>query len=194
MMKKAILFGFALIGFLCQSCSHVYFDKPQPVDTKNLQAFPLEIQGVWIDLQDTALLVFDATHIRSYEIRGDSLKQDDIIYTLSDSVVLRSADKLFTVNFRSTEGWEMAILEPKGDLELIGYYFFLEKEALEQIPNLKIKKHVQSEDDEDFYVKAKLKSNQISTLIDPEKMELFSVQRLPDSMQWIYEKIENRNP
>jgi hypothetical protein len=62
---------FLLFIFTLVSCTSVYFDQPQPVDSKNLKGIPKEIQGKWDHGSYKAGIIIDgsACHFINYEER-----------------------------------------------------------------------------------------------------------------------------
>ena len=45
-----------LLALLTSSCSQHYFDRPQPIDSKNIYAFPEAFQGIWSEGKDSLIV------------------------------------------------------------------------------------------------------------------------------------------
>ncbi len=57
-MKKSVVWISVIISLvsILSSCSHVYFNQAQPVDSKNIYKFPLKFRGVWTDNSDSVII------------------------------------------------------------------------------------------------------------------------------------------
>ncbi|MCP4120366.1 MAG: hypothetical protein GY751_01285 [Bacteroidetes bacterium] len=55
-MKYKYLTVCLILSLLITSCVSIYFNQPQPVETKNLKKAPKSIRGVWLDELDTTVI------------------------------------------------------------------------------------------------------------------------------------------
>jgi hypothetical protein len=95
-IKIILMFSLALII----SCSSVFFDNPQPTDSRNLKYVPKEIQGTWkkiskdyeesITIEKTAYHKVDINKNRLSKAKADTSKNYKIengkIYLLKDDI------------------------------------------------------------------------------------------------------------
>lgn len=106
---------FILASFFLVSCDDILFEQPQPVwVSKNEATFPEKLRGIYTsDKEDTVL-------ISAKSIGPLHPKPHDVIFTLSDSLLLRVDKDNYYLNIRADQYWDVTIGRIKGD-SLITY-------------------------------------------------------------------------
>lgn len=94
-MKQAAIYIQVLITVCVSSCTTVYFDKPQPVNTKNLNKVPIAFQGTWVQNQDSTVITdtdframtkyFYTLPKREIDTSTTIKTKDGFIYDVNDS-------------------------------------------------------------------------------------------------------------
>jgi hypothetical protein len=119
-----------LIGFICLlvSCNEIGFDQPQPKDKKTLSAFPKNLQGKYLTLndeggvdKDTVVISASEYHFAYFEA-ADSAHNDEYDHGfLCDTLILKSYKGYYFLNFIQRPLWVVRVLHPEknGDLTLM---------------------------------------------------------------------------
>lgn len=81
--------GTIILGLALVSCSELYLDKPQPIDSQNLYEFPDHYLGIWTDGQDTMLIEKDYCCMIEYsnERVAKSIADTSKAYLFKDGLV-----------------------------------------------------------------------------------------------------------
>lgn len=86
-----------LLFLLIASCTRVFFDRPQPLDSVNLKSVPKELQGRWIHAGSADTIVIDGSSFHLYstvdhiypdgitDTAGMFRYKDERVYTLEDN-------------------------------------------------------------------------------------------------------------
>jgi hypothetical protein len=116
---------FILIAFwsaMLYSCKEVSFREPQPAGVSALKEVPKALQGQYIGIddqgKDTDTLIIDAV---GYHFK-DSNDNDWLGRgTISDSLVIKSYENYYFVNFRSGDQWVLRVIHqlPSGDIKFM---------------------------------------------------------------------------
>ena len=114
------------VSFIFSCKQMVTFDQAQPVGSRNLDHFPLRIQGEFVSAADSSiLLIGDEMIVRSYEISGSVMvhafqKYVDTMFILGKYDVLRKMKGYYFLNhYIENVGWEVQKLQiRKGVLSL----------------------------------------------------------------------------
>ena len=163
-VRNLLLSFFALCCLGLTSCDRNFFDQPQPVDGENLTAVPEALQGIWRDKDVT--IKIDAEGMQTNELDRDSLEKITF-HTISDSIHLRTAGKLWVANFKREQGWEIMIIEKNKAGDIFFHY--------PSIAKLLKRKSVELVEEEkkkfgDFrHFKGNLSAKEIKKLIDPKE-------------------------
>ena len=112
---------FNILTVLCliaTSCTIVYFDQPQPVGKKNMNAFPKNILGSYktISEEDTILRI-EKNYILAYFDEGKNLK-----FSMSDNLIARRYKGDYYINILDKESsyWNVYRLSFKKGLIYLG--------------------------------------------------------------------------
>lgn len=87
-LRSVIKRFYPLPFYLCcilvsSSCSQHYFDRPQPIDAKNIYAFPETFRGVWTDGKDSLIVgKFYFANIEYKDLSMAYTKQDTTRYAI----------------------------------------------------------------------------------------------------------------
>jgi len=122
-MKNRLVF-FVLLMVVISSCTNVYFDQPQPKNGEILKYIPLELQGVWVDKLDTLYITkngFEEVNVKT-DSSGTILSIKREAHFLTDSLMLKKADKYYIVNIREKKNWQVVILDRQNNGDIIWYY------------------------------------------------------------------------
>ena len=110
-MKKILLFTLSI--FILTSCTEIIFEEAQPVGVKAMNQFPNELQGKF------GLVILNEESI--VEIGKNSIKNEDGIAYLSDSLIVKKLGDRYVVNIKIAEGseekkgnWQTYVLEDRG--------------------------------------------------------------------------------
>lgn len=122
---KALL---AVIGISSTlvSCSHVYFNEPQPKGGKRLKEIPAELCGVWMNEEKRYSIVASGFYESNIFMDTISMEMDTAVFwnPLSDTTRLYRAKDLFVYHNKRNGNpyWEISVLEVQknGDVNL--YY------------------------------------------------------------------------
>ncbi|NOR88462.1 MAG: hypothetical protein GQ527_12715 [Bacteroidales bacterium] len=102
-MKIQSILYLVIIGFLFSSCSNVVYQTAVPQNISQLNCFPSEIQGQYVDDDhDTLLILADR-----YQY-GNSDDLFNLKGQLDDELILKELDGYYFLNFKNSDGfWEM---------------------------------------------------------------------------------------
>ena len=90
---------------LCKvSCVSVYFNQPQPIDSKNMKKFPKKLRGTWVQDGDTILV--GKTIFRKVEWDSKLLSRTEI--DTNDAFVIKGG-KIYNLDEDSTRGFDFII-------------------------------------------------------------------------------------
>ncbi|MEP3389085.1 MAG: hypothetical protein ABJO02_12905 [Reichenbachiella sp.] len=79
MYAKLLIISF----FILSACSQQYFDQPQPIDGKNIYAFPAPFQGIWTDGKDSLIVAkYFFANIEYSSLSLPYTKRDTTAYAL----------------------------------------------------------------------------------------------------------------
>ena len=147
--EKPLLRAALVLMTTFMSCTTVFFDHPQPVNSKNIETIPEEIRGKWTEISNHQAETItidqssfkkvtdsfnhvhksnaDSGHFRiadgklyllsedfkkgnSFRLENDTIyytEHSEVVFTLSDSVLLRRAKNCFVLNTRKNNWWEI---------------------------------------------------------------------------------------
>lgn len=128
-MKLIKTIGILFLLLSIYSCNVVYFDKPQPIDKKDIKKFPkqflseVSFDGAKLLIEKTQLVLIDDEEIQSK--------------ILSDSFKLRKSGKNYFINAMDENGWWRVFYVSKKTGRELGVYvinpddmFLLDKSTL----------------------------------------------------------------
>ena len=99
-----------LISLLFVSCDDILFEKPQPPWIGKSEAtFPDKLRGIYASTKK------DTIRIDANSIAPLHPKKDDVIFTLSDSILLRADKDYYYLNIRTEQYWDVTLGKLKGD-------------------------------------------------------------------------------
>ncbi len=77
-MKRTLRTVACFLGLaaLFHSCDQIYFTTPQPVDEENIETFPVAIQGVYVDQNDS--IIFGHDYFRSVDYTDKKIPKTEI--------------------------------------------------------------------------------------------------------------------
>ncbi len=124
-----------LVSVFFASCDDILFEHPQPPwVNKDETTFPEKLRGMYISPKG------DTIRISATSIGPLHPKKDDIIFSLSDSLLLRSDKENYYLNMKAEQYWDVILERIKGD-SLITYTLNGKDEevgkAIEKITRLK---------------------------------------------------------
>lgn len=132
----------AILLFLFESCSSIYFQEVQPKGGDNLTEIPKELFGIWHG--DGEGWKIDEYGFTNIDYKTDTL--DNIIDTvyvttpLSDSTRIYRAKDFYVLNLRkNSQYWKIVVIRPmnKGD---IYFYYISDPEIFTKIKGIKLEK------------------------------------------------------
>ena len=127
-----------LLSLFLASCDDILFEHPQPPwVSKNESAFPEKVRGIYASEKK------DSIRISASSIGPLHPGEHDVIFTLSDSLLLRMDKENYYLNMRVDGYWDVTLGRIKGD-SLISYTLNGKDEevrkAVEEITPLKVMK------------------------------------------------------
>ncbi len=97
--KECFLIAFLCFVYACES--PLYFEEPQPVNSKNKRKFKRNVQGSYLSLSDSSILVINNTEIIQYwniitSIHKDQIDSTEGIHFENGQLTFKES-KLFTL-------------------------------------------------------------------------------------------------
>jgi len=156
-----VIFAVLLWMSAISSCTYIFFDQPQPVDSKNLRKIPRELQGSWKSTDEAGeRIVINATSFKFFE------NDNPMEITLSDSIVLRKAKNCYVFNMKKRDWWEIVLVQKNRSGEItINYPLVTDLEILGQDYAYRV---LDSAVKDSLYVHAEFESKSIAKLINAE--------------------------
>ena len=104
-------------GLLLASCKEVTFKEPQPAGVPALKEVPASLRGTYQSYEQTTGDFSDTLIIEGWGYRMKDKDDKDWLSrgTLSDSLVLKSYENYYFVNFRSGDQWVLRLVKPEAD-------------------------------------------------------------------------------
>ncbi|MBL4669984.1 MAG: hypothetical protein JKY30_12075 [Flavobacteriales bacterium] len=136
-MKNLILT--LLTSFTLFSCVEVKFKEPQPIKTKKITEFPIDLRGKYLvtskdSLKDTILITKNYYTELTPNTMTNTNKKDK--FFISDSLVLKKIDNQYILNIKEKDMWMVAVLRKINNDDWSIFILDSEDEAIEKVKKI----------------------------------------------------------
>lgn len=114
-----VIISLAFVLIMYSSCVSIYFNQPQPTDSKDLEKIPRNLRGIWVQNKDT---VFVGKNVfRQIEWESNAMSKQEI--DSNGSIVIRES-KIYDIENDSLTGYNFVERNDSVFIDIPGEFRF----------------------------------------------------------------------